>query len=553
MKIKKTTPLLSLWDYLNLQQKELWSLYFFAGLAGLIQLSLPLGIQSIINLMIYNTLTTSIYILILLVLLGLGLGGYLQIRQLQIAETIQQRLFVRKASKFTDHIPQIELTSTDGSYLPELTNRFFETVNLQKGVFKLLLDVPLASVQLIVGILLLSLYHPVFLIIALILVAIVYLIIRLTSSKGLQTSLQECENKYKVAHWLQELSRNLITFKNYNETGFHREVADDFTTDYIKFRIRHFRILQTQYWSLVLFKVLLMAGFLIIGTTLLHNQEINIGQFVAAEIVLFIIINAIEKLILSVDLVFDVLTAVEKMNALLTKTKERTGGFIVPNDKAWSVEFENVSFSYNSTSPVLENISFKLDAGKKMLIYNQTSGAGSSTVLKLLAGTHQAQTGKIKVQSTIFAHIDLQVYRSKINFMIGRPELFSGSLFDNIVVGRSKIETDQIINLVHQLGFGDFINQFPNGLQTQIYTHGIKLPSHLIKKIILLRTLIVPGQLLLLDDPLSYLDQNEKTCLLLFLKKLDATVIITSQEEILPVEFDQKFVISSNDPKHLTA
>ena len=211
---KSVHPFIRTINLLKLDKRDISSLYFYAILAAIIQLSLPLGVQSIINFVMFNTASTSLIVLISLVILGVFLSGYLQVNQMKLTEKIQQKIFVRYAFAFAETLPKIELQATEGYYMPELTNRFFDTMNLQKGLSKLLLGVPMAFIQILFGILLLSFYHPVFIGLGALLLLIVYLIFKLSSERGLATSLSESDYKYKVAAWLQEISRNLNTFKN---------------------------------------------------------------------------------------------------------------------------------------------------------------------------------------------------------------------------------------------------------------------------------------------------------------------------------------------------
>lgn len=135
---------------------------FFAILSGLIQLSLPVGVQAIIGFVLGGTLSASLAVLITVLVAGVLLAGIMQINQMKIIEKIQQRIFVKYAYAFADRIPKLDLKEIDSYYLPELVNRFFDTVSLQKGISKLLLDLPMAMIQILFGLILLPFYHPFF-------------------------------------------------------------------------------------------------------------------------------------------------------------------------------------------------------------------------------------------------------------------------------------------------------------------------------------------------------------------------------------------------------
>mgnify|MGYP006169887867 CR=1 FL=1 len=130
-------PLQRLLQVLNLERKEIGAIYFYAILAGVLQLAMPLGIQAIINFVLAGRMSTSIIVLIVLVVISVFLTGLLQVNQMKIIEKIQQRIFTRYSFEFAWRIPRIDMKSVDGYFMPELVNRFFDVISLQKGLSKL--------------------------------------------------------------------------------------------------------------------------------------------------------------------------------------------------------------------------------------------------------------------------------------------------------------------------------------------------------------------------------------------------------------------------------
>jgi ABC-type bacteriocin/lantibiotic exporter with double-glycine peptidase domain len=320
------SPLARLWNLVREERSDITAIYFFAVLSGLIQLTLPVGIQAIIGFVLGGTLSASLTVLIIGLVSAVLLTGIIQVSQMKVIEKIQQRIFVRYASAFADRIPKLDLKKVDGFYLPELVNRFFETVSLQKGFAKLLLDLPLASIQIFFGLVLLSFYHPFFILFGVVILTLLWLILRVTGHRGLQSSLAESSYKYGVVGWLEEMARLVKSFK-FSVAGLHMNKADEKTINYLHARTTHFKVLEFQYKVLVVFKVLITAAMLIGGVLLLLNQQINIGQFVAAEIVIITIIASIEKIITNLDSLYDIMTAVEKIGKLTDKPIERGGSY----------------------------------------------------------------------------------------------------------------------------------------------------------------------------------------------------------------------------------
>ena len=129
-------------------------------------------------------------------------------------------------------------------------------------------------------------------------VLLIYGVFKLTAQRGIETSLDESKNKYKVAHWLQEVARSVVSFKLSGKTSLALQKNDNLVHNYLHSRESHFKILVIQFIQMISFKVLVTAGLLLIGGFLVLDQKMNIGQFVAAEIIVLLVINSVEKLIL---------------------------------------------------------------------------------------------------------------------------------------------------------------------------------------------------------------------------------------------------------------
>ena len=272
------SPVKRLLQVLKLEKKEVSAIYFFAILSGLLQLSIPLGIQAILNFVLAGAISTSMVVLITLVVTAVFFSGVLQVGQMRVIEKIQQRIFARYSFEFAWRVPKLDLQQVDGYYMPEMMNRFFDTVSLQKGLSRLLLDIPAATIQVIFGLLLLSLYSNIFIIFSLLTILIVYLILRNTGARGLRTSLEESENKYAVVAWLEEVARVMKSFRFSKNSNLPVERADQYVMNYLDSRTRHFKVLLIQYWSLIFFKVIITTGMLVVGGLLLVQNQINIGR-----------------------------------------------------------------------------------------------------------------------------------------------------------------------------------------------------------------------------------------------------------------------------------
>jgi len=516
---------------LNLDRKDVSAVYAFAILAGLVQLSLPLGIQTIISFVMAGSISTSIVVLIVLVVTGVFLYGLLQVRQMQIIEKIKQKIFTRYSFEFADRIPKLDIEKLDNYYLPELVNRFFDTISLQKGIEKILLDIPTALIQIVFGIVLLSFYHPVFIGFGSVLLLLLYIILRNTLPNGFSASMEASDYKYKTASWLEEISRSIKSFKYSRGTSLNVEKTDALVTSYLNSRTTYFNILLAQFWSLIGFKVVITAAMLIVGVVLLVDQQINIGQFIAADIVIITVMNSIEKLIINLDNVYDSLTSIEKMDKVTGAETEKSGTELISKTgEAIRVRFVNVNYRYPDGANVLQNVSFVLNPGEKLCIMGN-SGSGKSTALRLLTGAFRNFEGSVLINDIPIGNYSVGSLRASTGILLSQQDIFQGTLWENITMGNKDITVAEITDTLKLCGLADFLESLPDGLDTALDPTGKRLPMKIRQGILLARALVGHRKLVLLEDPFHGLEEKNKQEVLSFLKNdQDSTVIITSTD-----------------------
>jgi ABC-type bacteriocin/lantibiotic exporter with double-glycine peptidase domain len=534
-------------DLIRLERKEIYDIYFYAILSGLIQLSLPLGIQAILGFVLGATMVTSVYVLIFIIIFGVFLIGYMQINQMKIIEKIQQKIFVRYAFAFAETIPNFNLKDIDKYYLPEKINRFFETINVQKGISKLLLDIPTAVIQIAFGLILLSFYHPFFILFSFVLISTTFLIFKLTSKKGLETSIAESQYKYKVVAWLEEMGRVIKSLKYSQGTNINLIKTDEKLLNYISARTSHFQVLLIQFKSLVFFKVAITALMLILGSYLLFNQKINIGQFVAAEIIILSLINSLEKLIISLENIYDVVTGLHKLNSVLEIEIEKNGSVDL-NTKELNIVLSDVGFSYNANQKVFKNLSLHFPANSITCISGEEN-SGKSTLLKLITGAYKYNSGLITMNNIPLQNYTLQSLRRQTGVLLYEQDLFEGTLFDNITLGRTDITIESILELTKTLGFENFISIFPKSFQSHIDPLGNTLPTSIKKKILLLRTLIHNPLLLIMEEPWVGLDENAKKSLqsYLFEAAKTKTIVVSSNDSYFAANCTQHIHLNNGN------
>lgn len=551
---KKLTPIERFWLLLKPNKREIRQIYAFAIINGLVALSLPLGIQSIINLIQGGQVSTSWIVLILLVLSGIILGGILQVMQLRITENLQQTIFTKAAFEFTFRIPKVKLKELENDYAPELMNRFFGIPIVQKGLSKILIDFSSSIFQILIGLFLLSIYHPFFIAISIVLFAMASLIFLLTGKKGVETSLNESKYKFSVAHWLEEVARSNKTFKMAGETNLQMKKIDTYVEDYLHARESHFSILKIQYFWMIGFKVVVAGLLLIIGGLLVINQQMNIGQFVAAELLILLILASVEKLILSLETIYDVLASLEKIGQVTDLELENEKGsekIAHATTKAFAVDLNMINFSYqNKKTKTINNLNVKIGPGEKIMIAGK-NGSGKTSLLHLLAGLYEPESGSICFNGLPMGNYNLSNLRSAMGSCFTGATIFHGTLHENISLGKAEIVTGDVVNAVFAAGLEKNIQQLPHGLDTIVVPEGKTFSQSTIQKIIVARALAGKPKLLLIDDCINAIEKSEREKIIsgILTKENPATVIIVSSSSFVARQCDKILLLENGNQK----
>jgi ABC-type bacteriocin/lantibiotic exporter with double-glycine peptidase domain len=542
------TPVKRFFRMLQLDRKDIVYIYVYAIFAGLITLSLPLGIQAIIGLLTSGTVSTSWALLIAIVTIGTALTGVLKIMQLTVTETIQRRIFARSSFDFAFRIPRLFAEDAMKRHPPEMVNRFFDTLTIQKGLPKILMDFSTSFLEIIFGLLLLSFYHPFFVFFGVTLLFILFIIFRYTGPGGLKTSLKESKHKYEVAYWLEEVARTLTTFKLAGRSDLPMNRTDQEVSHYLDARKNHFRILVQQYGAVVAFKTVVTGGLLMLGSLLVFNNQLNLGQFVAAEIIVLLIMNSVEKLILSMDTIYDVLTGLEKIGNVMDLPFEEQKGVCfeeIDTGKGIEIEVKDLSYQFHDgRRPTLDNVSFSVKPGEKICIAGYNS-AGKSTLVHIIAGLYQHFSGSVTYNGFPLRNLDIISLRSHIGDHSSKEDIFRGTLLDNIRLGHEDVSLEDVIATCHELGLTQFIRSLPNGYNTELLPGGKNIPRSVVTKIILARGIVSRPALLAMEEMMTNLEQRDRIRIaeILTSKEKQWTMLAVSDDPILASRCDRTIIM----------
>jgi ABC-type bacteriocin/lantibiotic exporter with double-glycine peptidase domain len=348
----------------------------------------------------------------------------------------------------------------------------------------------------------------------------------------LETSLKESKFKYKVAGWLQELARNNYSFKNDLHYNFGLQKNNNIAAAYLNYREKHFNVIQRQFTQLIIFKILITGGLLSIGGFLVLSEQMNIGQFVAAEIIILLVITSVEKIIIGLETFYDVLTSIEKIGQVTDMELEEDTAF--SSDTCYaniSLEIENLTFKFpDSNKEILSDLSLKIEQGEKIAIEGP-NGSGKTTLIRILSGLLQPTSGTFYINDDTYRKINLKQYRSQIGGIIHGETPFEGTLLENITFNDNSITTENLKWAIEGVQLSNFVKTLPKGLETHIFPEGKQLSSSDAEKVLLARSIIHKPKILFYEDPTDMMDIKIANEIIDFLtsEKYNWTIIVSSK------------------------
>jgi len=527
-------------------KRDIIILFVYATLAGAFALTLPLSVGAIVQLVQGGLILQPVVVLIGYVVVGTLAAGGLQVLQLRVVERIQQRVFARLALEFSFRVPRIRYETAMEEDLPETMNRLFEAITIQKSLSKFLLDTSTAMLTVLAGLILLTFYHPYFTFFGLLLVSVLGMILWISGPRGLETSLIESKYKYRAVHWLEEQARAFHAFKFAGRSPLAVQRMDEILTGYIAYRDKHFKVLMQQTVAIVVFRTIIVGGFLVLGTQLVIDRQISLGQFVASELIIVTVLAGVEKLILSMESIYDILTSAEKAGHVTDLPLEHNGGSVLPSSKrGMSITMRDLTYRYQpGARPVLRDATAAIRAGERVGI-SGFEGAGRTTLLKAFSGLLSDFDGTLLFDGRSIRSLDPSVTREQIGQFMSMTDLFDGTIFENIAVGRPGVDRAAVRAAIEVVGLTREIEDMPDGIETQISHGGRRLASATAIKLLFAQAIVAAPRLLVVDDLFQNLQSEERGRLLSLLtdRTRPWTVVIVTHDPVLLAELDRVIIL----------
>jgi len=500
-------------QYIKFERRDIYVITIYAILIGLISLVTPLTINALVTTISAGVFTMPLIVLSAIIFTGILIAGGVGIAQLYVVELLQQRIFVNTAFEIGYKFPHAKQELFSSTYAPELLNRFFDVVTLQKGIRKLLIDGLSAVVIGAAGLGLLIFISPELLALGVMLLVFSLLLVYVLGKNGLKTSMAESKKKYDVAAFLEDMARSVGSFKLIGSNEYIFKRIDVLANDYVQYRNQHFKILLRQQLGFTFIRAAVNTGVLAVGGWLVFERQITLGQLVATEIVIVTLINSLEKLTNQLEVIYDTLTAFDKVSLVTDIPMERRGGEkLIDSESGLTIHCEHVSFAYD-TRPLLKDIHFSVQPGSHVALVGK-SGAGKSTLSQLFLGVLEPSMGSILIDDVDVRRLDLASIRKNIGLVFPHDEIFDGTVWDNITLGREWVTGRDVMKAIRLTKLDEEFLRFPKGLHTKVLSHGRNLSTGQIRRLMIARAIVHKPRLLILDEAFTGIEEHMKLAII---------------------------------------
>lgn len=534
-----------LWYLLVADRQDLVVLIVYTLITGVVSLAVPLAAQALVNTIAAGIFLQPLIVLSLLVLAGLLFSSVLRMMKLCLVENLQQRIFVRITLHLSERIPSIKASALNSEYMPELINRFFDVMTVQKSWGKLLLEGPSAMLQVLLGLVLMAFYSPFLLAFDVTIILFIFFAVSALGIGGLRSSIDESVRKYRVAEWLEDMGRCQTSLKTNGFTQYLVTRSDVLVLDYLRARRGHFTVLFRQAFGTYFFQALASAGILAIGGWLVINRQLTLGQLVAAELVIVNVLSALEKLIRNCDTFYDLLTGLDKIGHVSDLPIERKGGTeLTVDEKGLSIKCAKLRFSYDRKE-ILSGLDLFIEQGQKASLVG-ASGAGKTTLASLICGLQDASNGTVEVGGYDIRDLDLQSLRKHVGFVGDVNEILEGTIEENVGLGRPSVSHKDIRWALEIAQFSTDLVELPEGINTVLVSGGRNLSRGQVQRILIARAIVGRPSLLILDEAFTGIDEMTKLKIIdqLFSPEGGWTVLDISHDAEVVMRSDKIYVLS---------
>lgn len=543
--IHDRTPFSRFLTLLAPEKSDIVVILVFGLFVGLLALSTPIAVESLVNTVAFGQFIQPVVVLAMMLFVFMAFSASLRAVQTYVAEIIQRRLFVRVATDLAYRIPRVHPAYWQSHYGPEAVNRFFEIVTVQKVTTQLLLDGTSLILQTLVGMTVIAFYHPILLGFDAFLLVLMGIIVFLLGRNAVKTSTDESREKYATAAWLEELARHPTLFRSRGGLEFALDRADQFITHYLSARAEHFRILMRQIVCALFVQAIASTVLLGLGGWLVIRGELTLGQLVAAELIVTLIVGSFAKIGKQLEGFYDVMASMDKLGHLFDMPLERSHGLELPRREVGiAVGIHDLTLSPLVTGQAIKDVSLSVEPGQHWSVVGELNGL-RSRLLEAIAGFELGLSGHVELDGTDIRRVRLDCVRDQV-VLLRDVEVFAGTVAENLHVGRHGVREDDVRNALQSVDLLDTVLDLPRGLETVVQTDGAQFSSDQLVQLMLARALAGCPRLLLIDGLLDRLSDTALRRVMPGLRSpgFDVTLLVATGRSDVSSYFDRQLILS---------
>jgi ABC-type bacteriocin/lantibiotic exporter with double-glycine peptidase domain len=532
-------PLMRLIRMFRPDAGDIWAIVIFSLVVGILTLATPLAVEALVNTVAFGRYVQPVLILALIMFVFLGFASALRLLLTVIAELLQRRLFVRVAEDLGYRLPRVAAQAFDGKSAQELVNRFLDVANIQKTSASLLLDGIGLLVSALVGMAVLGFYHTFLLGFDIAMLSLMAFVIFVLGRGAVNSARVESKAKYSLTAWLEDLVRCPTAFSLHGGQRFAMERTDKLAVDYLDARRRHFSVLLRQItFALVMYAVSLTV-LLGLGGYLVIIGDLTLGQLVAAELIVGVVVGAFAKMGKHMESYYDMLASVDKVGVLLDLPTEPLGGPLqLDGVEPARLVLRDVTAAAGSRK-ILKGFSCEpKQAGFTAVV--GSPGSGKSVLFDLLAARRPLQGGEIIFDGNALNQLDSETLRYQIGFARD-SEVFVGTLAENVHLFRPQIRTQDVRDALATVGLTEDVLGFADGLETKLAANGSPLSRDQALRLMVARAIVGRPRLLLIDGTLDGLSDGSLDRVLTELTRRPQpwTLLVTTGRQSISMRADQ--------------
>jgi ATP-binding cassette subfamily B protein len=498
-----------IWPY----RSVVWQIILASILIQLFGLITPLFTQIILDRVVVNKSVVTLNVFAVgLLLFGVWRIGLTAMRQ-YLLDYFANRLDLTLIGGFISHTLMLPLKFFELRSVGDIITRVQENQKLQLFLTRKAVTAWLDALMVFVYLGLMAYYNwqLTLLVLALIPPLVILTVVASPFLRGISRQIFNEEAGQNSS--LVEMMTGIATVK---AAAAEREVRwrwEDRLTSTLNARFRGQKLANTLQSTGGLINTVGSTALLWYGATLVIQDRLTIGQFVAFNMLIGNVINPILALVNLWDELQEVMVSVERLNDVFTATPEESPQkplMILPPLQG-EVKFENVTFRYGQEEEhnTLENIGFEVRSGQTIALVGR-SGSGKSTLISLLQGLYHPTKGRILIDGHDIRHVSPPSLRSQLGVVPQECFLFSGTILENITLYSDQFTLEQVVEVAKLAEAHHFIQELPLGYNTKVGERGANLSGGQRQRIAIARALLGNPRILILDEATSALDTESE-------------------------------------------